>query len=336
MRLSTRGAARSRWAGPRRRRGSAAPRRRPGGRSRSRTRRPRRARRSRRAGGEGQRAEDAARTRSAPIISRRRESRSTSGPTRRPIATAGRKSAISSALDPRPEGAVLDVDRERDHRQPRPDARPERGEEEEPEARPRPRRSSWLAATGAADRLAHGNYRAGHERRAVQPGPSGGRPGEHARQRLARRACSSGVPTVTRIAPGAPKPAWAARSRPRGAAARTAAARPRPCRRRGSSRPPGPPVEAVPAEDPLELARGPRRSRAAAARARPARRGSRARPPARRRDVEGPPHLADPRDDVGRREAVADAEPGEPVDLRERPQDDDAPALLRVLSTPSG
>jgi hypothetical protein len=39
----------------------------------------------------------ASRTRSEAIIKRRRENRSTSGPSARPIATIGRKSAISSA-----------------------------------------------------------------------------------------------------------------------------------------------------------------------------------------------------------------------------------------------
>ena len=44
-----------------------------------------------------------ARTRSETIISRRRESRSTSGPSVTPITTIGRKSAIRSAANQRPE-----------------------------------------------------------------------------------------------------------------------------------------------------------------------------------------------------------------------------------------
>jgi hypothetical protein len=50
----------------------------------------------------------------------------------------------------------------------------------------------------------------------------------------------------------------------------------------------------------------------------------------RGRDVEGAPDLPDRGHDRGRREAVAHAEPGEPVDLRERAEDDDSPALLQV------
>ena len=48
-------------------------------------------------------------------------------------------------------------------------------------------------------------------------------------------------------------------------------------------------------------------------------------------DVEGAPHLADRGHDRGRREPVADPQPGEPVDLREGPQDDHPAAALEVL-----
>ena len=130
------GAARSRSRARRRRRGSAARRARPAGRTRCRCRRRRRARRSpppsrrtaarrRRRGGRGRSA----------IISPLRESRSTSGPSRRPRKTAGRMFAISSAADP-PAGvrAVVDVDLERDHRQPVAEPGAEGREEEQAEA----------------------------------------------------------------------------------------------------------------------------------------------------------------------------------------------------------
>ena len=43
-----------------------------------------------------------------------------------------------------------------------------------------------------------------------------------------------------------------------------------------------------------------------------------------RREIERAPHLADRGHEVGRADAVADAQPREPVDLRERAQHDDA------------
>ena len=48
------------------------------------------------------------------------------------------------------------------------------------------------------------------------------------------------------------------------------------------------------------------------------------------RDVERPPRLRHRSDDVGRPDGVTDTEPCEAVDLRERAQDDDAPAFLEV------
>ena len=53
-------------------------------------------------------------------------------------------------------------------------------------------------------------------------------------------------------------------------------------------------------------------------------------------DVERVSHLADRLDDLGRADAVADAKPGEPVDLRERAQDEGAPAGLDRLLDPVG
>ena len=50
-----------------------------------------------------------------------------------------------------------------------------------------------------------------------------------------------------------------------------------------------------------------------------------------RRDVERPPDLARRRGDVGRRNPVPDAQPREPVDLRERPQHDEPAAGLEQL-----
>ena len=48
-------------------------------------------------------------------------------------------------------------------------------------------------------------------------------------------------------------------------------------------------------------------------------------------DVERVPHLADRLDDVRRADAVADAQPGEPVDLREGAKDEDARPQVEVL-----
>src|SRR5919198_1524355 len=48
-------------------------------------------------------------------------------------------------------------------------------------------------------------------------------------------------------------------------------------------------------------------------------------------DVEGVANLADRLDDVRRADPVADSKTGEPVDLRERPQDEDAAPALEVL-----
>ena len=47
--------------------------------------------------------------------------------------------------------------------------------------------------------------------------------------------------------------------------------------------------------------------------------------------VERTAHLADRRDDILRTDPVADAEPGETEDLRERPEDEDPMARLQVL-----
>ena len=123
----------------------------------------------------------------------------------------------------------------------------------------------------------------------------------------------------------------AGRSRPRGAGARRAARRPRRGRRRRSCRPRPARLEAVAREDrvelgePCALSSGAGRSRRVAeARERRDLRG--------RRHVERPPHLRHRRADVPRADRVADAEPGEAVDLRERAQDD-APAG-RAGSTP--
>src|SRR5439155_23694853 len=50
-----------------------------------------------------------------------------------------------------------------------------------------------------------------------------------------------------------------------------------------------------------------------------------------RRQVECAAGLAESRHELGRSDRVANAQTGEPVDLRERPQDDNAPARLEVL-----
>jgi hypothetical protein len=54
------------------------------------------------------------------------------------------------------------------------------------------------------------------------------------------------------------------------------------------------------------------------------------------RDVEGAAHLPERGDNGGRAERVADAKPGKPEDLRERPQDDDPAPILQVLRDPVG
>ena len=83
---------------------------------------------------ERQRANTTSRTTSAPTISRFRERRSTSGPATRPTITVGRKVTMNRALHPPGRiGALLDVERERDRRDPRAEPGPERREEEQPE-----------------------------------------------------------------------------------------------------------------------------------------------------------------------------------------------------------
>src|SRR5207244_1163343 len=87
--------------------------------------------------------------------------------------------------------ARVDVDRQRDHGEPCPEARGEGRKEEEPEAR-RPAEQSELAA----ERLGYQGYELAcpATRRPMRPSAS------------ERKACSSRVPTVTRIARGAPNP----------------------------------------------------------------------------------------------------------------------------------
>ena len=121
--------------------------------------------------------------------------------------TAGRMFAISSAADP-PAGVrpVVDVDLERDHGEPVAEPGAERGEEEQPEAAvPEQRRR----ASGIAPQTRISPY---GTLRTVEESVSTGR----AESASARTASSSGVPTETRIAVGAPNPRErAARSRPR-------------------------------------------------------------------------------------------------------------------------
>ena len=108
----------------------------------------------------------ASRTRSAPTSSRLRESRSTSGPSRRPIATAGQEVGDQQRADPhagvRP---VPDVDAERDHREPRAEPRDQRRAEEQPEAR---RRAQHVPLAGEDQRQRHGRDVSASARRRVR------------------------------------------------------------------------------------------------------------------------------------------------------------------------
>ena len=140
---------------------------------------------------------------------------------------------------------------------------------------------------------------------------------------------SSGVPTVTRIAPRRSRPS-AGRSRPREGAARRAAASPRRPRRRGSSRPTGgsrPCSRMICSSWTMPSAFSRRRRASSSGASRSGQRGGLR----QRVHVEGPPDLPDRGHELLRAERVADAEPGEPVDLRERPQHDDPPPRLQVL-----
>ena len=327
---------------PPRRRGSAGRRRRRAGRSRCRSRRRRRARRSARARGRtAARRRPRAAARSAPIIRPRRASRSSSGPSSEPDHDRGQELRDQEGRDPGARARpFLDVDLERDEREP--GARP--GAE---------RRDEEAAERGRATQQRRlGSKRETHPRRTVTPAAarderplsavSGGDAGyaaapETTRPSAAsRNACSSAVPTLTRIASGSAE----AVQRPHDhalaqQAARTAASRPRRGRRRRSSRPPGRP------------ARG--RGRGGSARARAGGRRSRSR---RRASSPGASRLASAAACAGvvrsnaRRvlpiavtssagaDGVADAQAREPVDLRERPQDDRAAALLHVLLDP--
>ena len=84
---------------------------------------------------ERQRDEDAEPQTSEPIISPLRESRSTSGPTSRPEEDGRQDVRDQQRADPPARvRAVVDVDLERDHREPVADARAEGREEEKPEA----------------------------------------------------------------------------------------------------------------------------------------------------------------------------------------------------------
>ena len=138
----------------------------------------------------------------------RRENRSTSGPSRRPITTAGRKSAIRSALTQfarvRPR---VDVDRERDDREPGADPGAERGEEEAPEGRRPTRSAAWTSEKPAP---ANGTTVRGARQEAAF-GRSGAEAGTRPRRRDAPERGGEervllGRPDVTRIASGAPNP----------------------------------------------------------------------------------------------------------------------------------
>ena len=73
---------------------------------------------------------------SEPIMSHRRESRSTSGPSSSPMTTIGRKSAIRSpATQHRRPREIGDVERERDGGDVRAEARSGRRQEKQPEGR---------------------------------------------------------------------------------------------------------------------------------------------------------------------------------------------------------
>ena len=130
---------------------------------------------------------------SAPTRSRLRDRRSTSGPSRRPIATAGKEVRDQQRADPvRRVGSVLDVDHQRDHGDPRAEPRDQRRAEQEPELR---RRAEDLPLARQDQRQSHGRDVSAPGRRAdVRE-----RVGEELRSRPASR-------TVTRIAVGAPKP----------------------------------------------------------------------------------------------------------------------------------
>ena len=147
------GAASSRSSAPRRARGSAGPRRRPAGRSRWRSRRPRRARRSPPGSTtNGRAANTPKRTRSETTMSQRRESRSTSGPSSRPMRTIGRKSAISSAATQTPEpvrSLMCSVQRDRGEVRAEPGAGS--GEEQQPEGRRAADESETAGAHGTGD-----------------------------------------------------------------------------------------------------------------------------------------------------------------------------------------
>ena len=153
--------------------------------------------------------------------------------------------------DPRPGvGAVLDVDRERDEREPGSEPGEQRREEEQPEARDP---GDEIEPPGGRPQLRP-------LRACASRSPGRGRAPRR------RTSFSSGVPTVTRIAPGAPKPPVGRTITP----SREQRLEQRPgvvadlgeeeVRDRRAGR-----VEAVLAEDPLQLRRGPRRCVAPAA-----------------------------------------------------------------------
>ena len=238
----------------------------------------------------------ATKTRAAHEVGRdhqpRRERRSRSGPEQEPDDDrSGRKSATSSAATHLPEcvrsqtSTVSAIDRE-----PGPEARAERREEEQTEAGAR--RSS---ANCAAERRRSRCRRGQQALTAQDVGPDDGRDREPRQEAL-----SSGVPTVTRIALGAPKPSSGRTITPSRSSASNSGARPLRRSRRRRSSPTAGPARSKPcargsprrAAAPRAFTRSPPLELAVVVEARE-RRDLR-----RRRQVERAPDLADRRDDA--------------------------------------
>ena len=251
---------------------------------------------------------------------RRRDSLSISGPNSRPMATDGRKSATSSALThvAEPVRSYTSIG-QRDDGDPGPEARRERRSEERPEARVAAQQAGLAMCRGARHVLP-GPYRCAAaaddgRKSPVENGVVLGRPhGDahrlgraEARQRAGRsRPRAAGSPTAqTRLSPMIRVEEVRHRWR-------------RPARSRGSRESPRAP-------------HAPRSSPAACARSRRAlSEAGQRRLLARRRHVEGAPHLAERAHERLRPHAVADAQPRQAVDLRERAHDEHVAARLEV------